>query len=128
FTLPSYDVVFKIIKDKFGSPKNVTEAIVKEKYKLVSRSDRAGRMADTQEYRNFIFYRNRFSDELIEELMEVAPSKITLTDKLLIVKHLYIERRMTPLNLYLNDATDDQIEDVMDEYGNASKDLAGANS
>lgn len=127
FTLPSYDVVFKIIKDKFGSPKNVTEAIVKEKYKLVSRSDRAGRMADTQEYRNFIFYRNRFSDELIEELMEVAPSKITLTDKLLIVKHLYIERRMTPLNLYLNDATDEQIEDVMDEYGNAIKELAVAN-
>lgn len=126
FTLPSYDVVFKIIKDKFGSPKNVTEAIVKEKYKLVSRSDRAGRMADTQEYRNFIFYRNRFSDELIEELLEVAPSKITLTDKLLIVKHLYIERRMTPLNLYLNDATDEQIEDVMDEYGNAIKELAVA--
>ncbi|MCW8195856.1 bifunctional isocitrate dehydrogenase kinase/phosphatase [Proteobacteria bacterium 005FR1] len=127
FTLPSYDVVFKIIKDKFGSPKNVTEAIVKEKYKLVSRSDRAGRMADTQEYRNFIFYRNRFSDELIEELMEVAPSKITMTDKLLIVKHLYVERRMTPLNLYLNDATDEQIEDVMDEYGNSIKELAVAN-
>ncbi|MGQ9426787.1 bifunctional isocitrate dehydrogenase kinase/phosphatase [Gilvimarinus sp. F26214L] len=127
FTLPSYDVVFKIIKDKFGSPKNVTEATVKEKYKLVSRSDRAGRMADTQEYRNFIFYRNRFSDELIEELLEVAPSKITMTDKLLIVKHVYIERRMTPLNLYLNDATDEQIEDVMDEYGNAIKELAVAN-
>lgn len=127
FTLPSYDVVFKIIKDKFGSPKNVTEATVKEKYKLVSRSDRAGRMADTQEYRNFIFYRNRFSDELIEELMEVAPSKIVITDKLLTVKHLYIERRMTPLNLYLNEATDEQIEDVMDEYGNAIKELAIAN-
>lgn len=126
FTLPSYDVVFKIIKDKFGSPKNVTEAIVKEKYKLVSRSDRAGRMADTQEYRNFIFYRNRFSDELIEELLKVAPSKIVLTEKLLIVKHLYIERRMTPLNLYLNTATDEQIEDVMDEYGNAIKELAVA--
>lgn len=127
FTLPSYDVVFKIIKDKFGSPKNVTEATVKEKYKLVSRSDRAGRMADTQEYRNFIFYRNRFSEELIEELLEVAPSKITMTDKLLVVKHLYIERRMTPLNLYLNDATNEQIEDVMDEYGNAIKELAVAN-
>ncbi len=127
FTLPSYDVVFKIIKDKFGSSKEVTETIVKQKYKLVSRSDRAGRMADTQEYTNFIFYRNRFSDELIEDLMEVCPSKIVLTDKLLIVKHLYIERRMTPLNLYLEKATDEQIDDVMDEYGNAIKELAAAN-
>ncbi|GAB1269541.1 bifunctional isocitrate dehydrogenase kinase/phosphatase [Aurantivibrio infirmus] len=127
FTLPSYDVVFKIIKDKFGSSKNVTEAIVKEKYKLVSRADRAGRMADTQEYSNFIFYRNRFSEELIEELRELAPSKLVVSDKLLIVKHLYIERRMTPLNLYLNSATDDEIEDVMDEYGNAIKELAIAN-
>ncbi|MGH1470559.1 MAG: bifunctional isocitrate dehydrogenase kinase/phosphatase [Cellvibrionaceae bacterium] len=127
FTLPSYDVVFKIIKDKFGSSKNVTEAIVKEKYKLVSRSDRAGRMADTQEYNNFIFYRNRFSKELLAELQEVAASKLEITDKLVIVKHLYIERRMIPLNLYLNNATDEQIEDVMDEYGNAIKELAAAN-
>lgn len=127
FTLPSYDVVFKIIKDKFGSPKNVTEKVVREKYKLVSRADRAGRMADTQEYNNFIFYRNRFSEELIQELLAVAGSKITITDKLITVKHLYIERRMTPLNLYLNDATDEQIEDVMDEYGNSIKELAVAN-
>ncbi|GAB1255824.1 bifunctional isocitrate dehydrogenase kinase/phosphatase [Aurantivibrio plasticivorans] len=127
FTLPSYDVVFKIIKDKFGSSKNVTEKIVREKYKLVSRSDRAGRMADTQEYTNFIFYRNRFSEELIEELLTLAPSKIELTEKVLIVKHLYIERRMTPLNLYLNKATDEQIVDVMDEYGNCIKELAAAN-
>lgn len=127
FTLPSYDVVFKIIKDKFSSSKMVTEAIVREKYKLVSRSDRAGRMADTQEYRNFIFYRNRFSDELIEELLKVAPSKLIIRDKLIIVKHLYTERRMTPLNLYLKTATHEQIVDVMDEYGNAIKEIAAAN-
>ncbi|MBB3169650.1 bifunctional isocitrate dehydrogenase kinase/phosphatase [Simiduia aestuariiviva] len=127
FTLPSYDVVFKIIKDRFDPPKKVTEVIVKEKYKLVSRSDRAGRMADTQEYTNFIFYRNRFSTELLDELQKVAPSKLIITDKLIIIKHLYTERRMVPLNIYLAKATDAQIEDVMDEYGNAIKQLAAAN-
>ena len=127
FTLPSYDVVFKIIKDKFGSSKNVTEAIVREKYRFVSRADRAGRMADTQEYRNFIFYRNRFSEKLIDELMSVAQSKIILTEKLLIVKHLYTERRMIPLNLYLGEAGTGEIDDVMDEYGNCIKELAAAN-
>ncbi|GAA5316887.1 MAG: bifunctional isocitrate dehydrogenase kinase/phosphatase [Candidatus Pelagadaptatus aseana] len=127
FTLPSYDVVFKVIKDKFDYPKQVTEKIVKEKYKLVSRSERAGRMADTQEYKNFIFYRNRFSSELLDELMKVAPSKIILTDKWVIIRHLYTERRMIPLNLYLQTADDEAIYDVMDEYGNAIKQLADAN-
>lgn len=127
FTLPSYSMVFKIIKDKFDFPKQVTEEIVKQKYKLVSRSERAGRMADTQEYSNFIFYRNRFSDQLLEELQKVAPSKLELTDKWVIIKHLYTERRMTPLNLYLKTATEEQTYDVMDEYGNAIKQLAAAN-
>ncbi len=127
FTLPSLDIVFKVIKDKFDPPKTVTEEKVKNQYKLVSRSDRAGRMADTQEYSYFIFYRNRFSDELLDELVKVAPSKLEINDKQVIIKHLYTERRMTPLNLYLQTATQAQIYDVMDEYGNAIKQLAAAN-
>lgn len=127
FTLPSYGVVFKVIKDRFGSPKTVTEKVVMEKYRLVSRADKAGRMADTQEYKNFIFYRNRFSEELVEELQRTAGSKILLRDKLLIIRHLYVERRMTPLNIYLSTASDEQIRNVMEDYGNAIKQLAAAN-
>ena len=127
FTLPSYPVVFKVIKDKFDRPKTVTEEIVKEKYKFVSRSDRVGRMADTQEYTNFIFYRNRFSEELLEELQELAPSKLEMDDKWVIIKHLYVERRMEPLNLYLQHAGDEEVREAMEEYGNAIKQLAAAN-
>jgi len=127
FTLPSYGVVFKVIKDRFDPPKQVTEEIVREKYRLVSRSDRAGRMADTQEYSNFIFYRNRFSPELIEELQRVAPSKLWMDEKWIIIRHLYVERRMEPLNLYLQHADDAEIFDAMDEYGNAIKQMAAAN-
>ncbi len=127
FTLPSYGVVFKVIKDRFDRPKTVTEAIVREKYKLVSRSDKAGRMADTQEYTNFIFYRDRFSDELMAELQEKAPSKIILRDRLLIIRHLYVERRMKPLNIFLTNASQEDIEVVMDDYGNAIRQLAAAN-
>jgi isocitrate dehydrogenase kinase/phosphatase len=127
FTLPSYDFVFKIIKDKFTPPKDMTREQVKAKYSLVKRSDRAGRMADTQEFTNLAFARDRFSDELMEELHKVAPSMIEERGKALIIKHVYVERRMTPLNLYLHDATDEQVRDVMDEYGNAIKQLAAAN-
>ena len=127
FTLPSYDFVFKIIKDRFTPPKDMTEEEVKAKYSLVKRWDRVGRMADTQEFKNLAFARDRFSDELMEELRRVAPSKIEEHGKALIIKHVYVERRMTPLNLYLQDATDEQVHAVMDEYGNAIKQLAAAN-
>lgn len=127
FTLPSYPFVFKIIKDRFTPPKDMTREEVKGKYRLVKRADRAGRMADTQEFTNLAFARDRFSEELMEELMEVAPSLISQHGKALIIGHLYVERRMTPLNLYLQDATDEDVDAVMDEYGNAIKQLAAAN-
>ena len=127
FTMPSYDFVFKIIKDRFTPPKEMTREQVRAKYRLVKRADRAGRMADTQEFTNLAFARERFSDELMEELHKVAPSVIEEHGKALVIKHVYVERRMTPLNLYLHDATDEQVLAVMDEYGNAIKQLAAAN-
>lgn len=127
FTLPSYDFVFKVIKDRFTPPKDMTREQVKAKYTLVKRWDRAGRMADTQEFTNLAFARERFSDELIDELRKVAPTVIEEHGRALVIKHVYVERRMTPLNLYLRNATDEQVEAVMDEYGNAIKQLAAAN-
>ncbi|MCL4104316.1 UNVERIFIED_CONTAM: hypothetical protein GTU68_047278 [Idotea baltica] len=127
FTLPSYDFVFKIIKDKFTPPKEMTREEVKEKYSMVKRADRVGRMADTQEFTNLAFARDRFSDELMDELREVAPSLIEEHGTALVIKHVYVERRMTPLNLFLKDASDEQVIAVMEEYGNAIKELAAAN-
>jgi len=104
FTLPSYNIVFKIIKDKFAPPKEVTHQTVREKYRLVSRHDRIGRMADTQEFDNLVFPLDRFSDELVEELQKVASSSIEIRGDKLVIKHLYTERYMTPLNIYLETA------------------------
>ena len=127
FTLPSYQTVFKIIKDQFAPQKDITRDEVKEKYYIVKTHDRVGRMADTQEFVRFAFPRARFSPELIDELKSVAASSITLTDDLVIVEHLYTERLMTPLNIYIETATDAQLREVLDEYGNAIKQLAAAN-
>lgn len=127
FTLPSYDFVFKIIKDKFAPQKDICHATVREKYKLVKEHDRVGRMADTQEYRNFSFERHRFSDELLEELLEVAPSIIKVTDDQIIIKHLYTERRMIPFNIYIEQANEQDLRHAVDEYGKAIKQLAAAN-
>ena len=127
FTLPSYNIVFKVIKDKFAPPKEVTHEIVKEKYRLVSRYDRIGRMADTQEFDNLIFPLGRFSDDLIQELLKVAPSQIEIRDEGILIRHLYTERYMTPLNIFLESAGDSEIRNAMEEYGNCIKQLAAAN-
>lgn len=127
FTLPSHDIVFKIIKDKLTPPKNITKPKVKEKYQLVKEHDRVGRMADSQQFINFAFPRARFSQALIDELVELAPSELTITDDEVIIKHLYAERKMIPLNIFLHQANGQQLDNAIDEYGNAIKQLAAAN-
>jgi isocitrate dehydrogenase kinase/phosphatase len=127
FALPSYQVVFKIIKDKFSPTKRITREQVRDAYYLVKTHDRVGRMADTQEFSNISFPRSRFSDELITELLRVVPSSITLTEDLVIVSHLYTERLMTPLNLYLRDKSGFELHQVIEDYGSAIKQLAAAN-
>lgn len=127
FTLPSYPYVFKIIKDKFSPSKSMSRQDVKDKYRLVKLHDRVGRMADTMEYSEVAFPKERFNEQLLAELMQVAPSLIRYENELIIIAHLYIERRMTPLNLYLADAlankNDSAINEALRGYGDAIKQL-----
>ncbi len=127
FTLPSYPYVFKVIRDRIAPSKETTREKVKEKYLLVKHHDRVGRMADTLEYSDVAFPRARFTPELIAELTSVAPSAIEDDGEMIIVKHLYIERRMTPLNLFLETATPAQRERAIRDYGDALKQLAAVN-
>jgi isocitrate dehydrogenase kinase/phosphatase len=149
FDLPSFPYVFKLIKDYFPPQKDTTREPIKGKYLLVKQHDRVGRMADTLEYSEVAFARDRFEDELIEEIRQQAPSQLEISDRdgdgreEVIIKHLYIERRMIPLNIYLQEAFDagttagrdgvaagharEQVESAVIEYGNAIKDLVAAN-
>ncbi|ADZ44089.1 isocitrate dehydrogenase kinase/phosphatase [Yersinia enterocolitica] len=127
FTLPSFDRVFKVIKDQFAPQKEVSQARVLECYQLVKEHDRVGRMADTQEYENFVIDKHRISAELLTELQREVPEKLEDLGDQIIIKHLYMERRMTPLNLYIEQANDQQLKDAIEEYGNAIKQLAAAN-
>ena len=127
FTLPSYPYVFKIIKDIFGSSKEVDRATVERKYQLVKQVDRVGRMADSLEFSHVALPRARFSEALIEELRTLAPSMFEEEGKDIVLKHLYIERRMVPLNLYLDAADEEKIEHAVREYGSAIRELALAN-
>ncbi len=127
FDLPSYPFVFKLIKDYFPPQKETTRELIQSKYLLVKQHDRVGRMADTLEYSNVAFPRYRFEEELIKELKTFCPSLIEEQGEDLILKHVYIERRMVPLNIYIQEATPQQLEHAVIEYGNAIKDLVAAN-
>ena len=149
FDLPSFPYVFKVIKDYYPPQKDTTRDQIKGKYLLVKQHDRVGRMADTLEYSEVGFPRARFDDELIAEIEKFAPSQLEISDRdgdgqsEVIIKHVYIERRMIPLNIYLQEAFDlglgkgasksaadrarAQIERGVIEYGNAIKDLVAAN-
>jgi len=127
FTLPGFNTVFKIIKDRFSPSKSVDRATVIEKYRLVKSVDRVGRMADTQEFSDFRFPVSKFEPECLAELLEVAPSTVTVEGDTVLVRHCWTERRMTPLNLYLENANDAQVREALDDYGLAIKQLAAAN-
>ncbi|MDN6179421.1 MAG: bifunctional isocitrate dehydrogenase kinase/phosphatase [Halomonas subglaciescola] len=127
FVLPSHQTAFKIIKDRFDPAKDVTHDEVREKYRLVKRHDRVGRMADTQEFSNFIARQDHFDPDCLAHLLEVAPSTVALKGDKVIIRHCYTERMMTPLNIYLKDCDEAEQLTVLKDYGNAIKQLAAAN-
>ena len=137
FDLPSFPFVFKVIKDFYPPQKDTTREQVRGKYLLVKQHDRVGRMADTLEFSEVGFPRDRFTDELIAEIQQFAPSQLEISDRdgdgsiEVVLKHVYIERRMIPLNIYLQEAFDAgaqaQVERAVIEYGNAIKDLVAGN-
>ena len=127
FTMPDYDVVFKVIKDRFPPSKNTTRDEVMAKYYLVFKHDRAGRLVDAQEFEHLKFDRNRFSEHLLEQLQRVAAESVEVDDDHVVVKHAYVERRVTPLNIYLSEVDEIKTRAAIIDYGRAIKDLAATN-
>lgn len=127
FTMPDYDLVFKIIKDRFSYPKKVTRQEVLDKYELVFGHDRAGRLIDAQEFEHLQFRRDRFSDALLTELADLAGNTVTIDEKTVVVSHAFVERRVTPLDLYLKQARPAHARAAILDYGQAIKDLAATN-
>jgi len=130
FTLPSFPYVFKLIRDRFAPPKDTDRQAVMDKYLMVKLHDRVGRMADTLEYSRVALPLERFDPALVEELRRECESMIELDGDELIIGHAYIERRMQPLNLHVEELRRDgdgaRLRLALREYGNAIKELAGA--
>ena len=124
FTLPSFDVVFKVIRDRFPYPKTVLRADVEAKYELVFKHDRAGRLVDAQEFKRLRIARSLFAPELVDELLTETALTVHSDGDHLTFDHVYIERRLTPLNLFLRTASPEAAQSAVLDYGQCIRDLA----
>jgi isocitrate dehydrogenase kinase/phosphatase len=127
FNLPSYPYVVKVIKDVFGPTKTSDRATVERKFRMVKEVDRVGRMVDALEFTELALPAARFAPQLLDELLELAPSVVAVEGDEVVLHHCYVERRMTPLNVYLEGATPEQVDAIVREYGDAIRELAIAN-
>jgi len=127
FTLPSYQFVFKLIRDRFDPPKTSSKEDVRQKYQLVKYHDRVGRLADTLEYSNVAIALDRIDPELLQELRTSAADSIEEMGNTLVIKHVYIERRMQPLDQYLSQVSGAKRRRAIRDFGQSIRDLVGAN-
>ncbi len=127
FVLPGFDAVFKVIRDRFEYPKTVTHREVREKYELVFRHDRAGRLVDAQRFEHLEFPAERFEPALLEELLTSTSETVSVRDGNVVISHLYTERRLNPLDVFLETASPEAASEAVVDYGQALKDLAGTN-
>jgi isocitrate dehydrogenase kinase/phosphatase len=126
FTLPGFDVVFKVIRDRFGAPKQITRDRVMNRYRLVFRHDRAGRLVDAQEYEHLSFAAHRFDPALLDQLLEACARTVVRDGDTVHIAHAYVERRVTPLDLYVQAYVGSAAEAAIIDYGRAIKDLAAS--
>lgn len=127
FTMPGYDDVFKVIRDTFPPPKRTTRDTIMEKYRIVFQHDRAGRLMDVQNFQHLEFDRSRFDPELLGELLTDASRTVRVEDDTVVISHLYVERRVIPLDLYARDAVEQAARAAVIDYGQSIKDLACTN-
>jgi isocitrate dehydrogenase kinase/phosphatase len=127
FTLPSYDVVFKLIKDRFDLPKDSTREDVRRRYRLVFEHDRAGRLVEAHEFEHLRIPGDRFDPKLRAELLRDAASIVRMEGGDVIIAHAYVERRLRPLNLFFRENEPETIAAAGRDYGQSIKDLAASN-
>jgi len=127
FTLPSYPLVFKVVRDHFAPSKKIGREHVLSQYRLVFNHDRVGRLIDAQEYRDLAFDRDRFDEALLPELEAECGRSVRIVDNRVLVQHCFVQRRVRPLDLYLREEEEKEAEAMVLDYGQAIKDLARSN-
>ncbi len=127
FTLPGYEVVFKVVKDRFPPQKTVTPRQVADRYQFVARHDRAGRLVEAQRFERLSLPLYRFRPDVLEKLMNEASRTVTVVDDEVMFSTVYVERRVTPLDMFIREAEPQQAARGIVDYGATIKNLAASN-
>jgi isocitrate dehydrogenase kinase/phosphatase len=126
FTMPGLNVVFKVIRDQFDYPKNTTRGRVMQNYRLIFVRDRVGRLADAQQFERLKLPVDRFDPRVLSELLDTGGRTVAVSGDAVTIEHLYTERRVRPLDLYLGEVEPDEALRATLDFGQAIKDLAAA--
>lgn len=124
FTAPGLDFVLKVIRDDFPPQKDISPAKVRERYGWVYTQDRAGRLVDAQEFEHLVFPRDRFEPDLLAELTSSAGRTVRVQGDRVHVDLAWVERKLTPLNIYVRKAPAERAVFALGEYARAIRDLA----
>jgi isocitrate dehydrogenase kinase/phosphatase len=127
FTMPGFQDAFKIIRDKFPDVKKTTRKSIMNKYKMVFRHNRAGRLMDVQDFQHLKFDETLFAPSLLEELRTAAPDTVHIANGFVVIDHVYVERMVIPLDIYVREAGDQAASDAVIDFGKAIKDMASTN-
>ena len=127
FTLPSYDVVFKLIRDRFDAPKESDRRDVIGRYRMVFEHDRAGRLVEAHEFEHLRIARDRFEPSLLDDLTHDAGETVKLDGDDVVIAHAYVERRVRPLNLLFRECDEATAIHAACDYAQSIKDLAASN-
>ncbi|MEO7165533.1 MAG: bifunctional isocitrate dehydrogenase kinase/phosphatase [Chthoniobacterales bacterium] len=127
FTLPSYDVVFKIIRDRFDAPKESDRSDVMRRYRIVFEHDRAGRLVEAHEFEHLRIASDRFEPSLLADLVRDAGQTVRIDGSDVVIAHAYVERRVRPLNLLLRESDEATAISAACDFAQSIKDLAASN-
>jgi isocitrate dehydrogenase kinase/phosphatase len=127
FTMPGFEMVFKVMRDVFGAPKQVTRGAVRRKYRLVFRHDRAGRLIEANEFEHLEFEPDRFDPDVLDELLGECSRTVSADDGRIVISHVYVERRVAPLNVYIREVDEEAARSAIIDHGNTIRDLAVSN-
>ena len=127
FEMAGFDMVVKLIRDHFDTPKKTTRAKVMAQYDFIFHHYRVGRLVEAHCFEHLSFDRCWFSDALLELLLDEAGQTVHLENERVVIDLAYLERRVIPLDVYLETRTGKAADAVAIDFGNAIKDLAAAN-
>ncbi len=127
FTLEGFDVVFKVIRDRFPAQKSVTRTDVEGRYRIVSRHDRAGRLVEAHRFVDLRLPLGRCDEELLDQLLDEASRSVSVDVDEVTFSSVYVERKVVPLDVFLASADPESARNAILDYGNAIKNLAASN-